>query len=157
NGVGQVEHADLLAVLLEINLCPDQRRLLFGVHRSPLAVAPLAPYRMSLVSNPIAFSLARPACAGQCEGCKGEITALLKLQIDTALSHSVGSASMAAKSGWLQTACPRGCFPMLSNDIFQARIDLAAAFRWAARLGYQTGTCNHFSFMAPGRSDLFLV
>jgi ribulose-5-phosphate 4-epimerase/fuculose-1-phosphate aldolase len=46
---------------------------------------------------------------------------------------------------------------MLSNDIFQARIDLAAAFRWAARLGYQTGTCNHFSFMAPGRSDLFLV
>jgi len=46
---------------------------------------------------------------------------------------------------------------MLSNDLFQARIDLAAAFRWAARLGYQTGTCNHFSFMAPGRSDLFLV
>lgn len=46
---------------------------------------------------------------------------------------------------------------MLSNDINQARIDLAAVFRWAARLGYQTGTCNHFSFMAPGRSDLFLV
>lgn len=46
---------------------------------------------------------------------------------------------------------------MSGNDIFQARIDLAAAFRWAARLGYQTGTCNHFSFMAPGRADLFLV
>ncbi len=46
---------------------------------------------------------------------------------------------------------------MLSNDFAQARIDLAAVLRWSARLGYQTGTCNHFSFMAPGRDDLFLV
>ena len=46
---------------------------------------------------------------------------------------------------------------MLSNDLTQARIDLAAVLRWSARLGYQTGTCNHFSFMAPGRDDLFLV
>jgi len=46
---------------------------------------------------------------------------------------------------------------MLSNDLSQARIDLAAVLRWSARLGYQTGTCNHFSFMAPGRNDLFLV
>jgi ribulose-5-phosphate 4-epimerase/fuculose-1-phosphate aldolase len=46
---------------------------------------------------------------------------------------------------------------MLHNDISQARIDLAAVLRWSARLGYQTGTCNHFSFMAPGRDDLFLV
>lgn len=46
---------------------------------------------------------------------------------------------------------------MLTNDLTQARIDLAAVFRWSARLGYQTGTCNHFSFMAPGRNDLFLV
>jgi ribulose-5-phosphate 4-epimerase/fuculose-1-phosphate aldolase len=46
---------------------------------------------------------------------------------------------------------------MLSNDLSQARIDLAAVLRWSARLGYQTGTCNHFSFMAPGRQDLFLV
>jgi len=46
---------------------------------------------------------------------------------------------------------------MLSNDLSQARIDLAAVLRWSARLGYQTGTCNHFSFMAPGRDDLFLV
>jgi ribulose-5-phosphate 4-epimerase/fuculose-1-phosphate aldolase len=43
------------------------------------------------------------------------------------------------------------------NDIRQARIDLAAALRWAARLGYQTGVCNHFSVLAPGRDDLFLV
>ena len=46
---------------------------------------------------------------------------------------------------------------MLTNDFAQARIDLAAVLRWSARLGYQTGTCNHFSFMAPGRDDLFLV
>jgi ribulose-5-phosphate 4-epimerase/fuculose-1-phosphate aldolase len=46
---------------------------------------------------------------------------------------------------------------MLSNDLSQARVDLAAVLRWSARLGYQTGTCNHFSFMAPGRNDLFLV
>ena len=46
---------------------------------------------------------------------------------------------------------------MLSNDLSQARIDLAAVLRWSARLGYQTGTCNHFSFMAPGRNDLFLI
>lgn len=46
---------------------------------------------------------------------------------------------------------------MISNDLTQARIDLAAVLRWSARLGYQTGTCNHFSFMAPGRDDLFLV
>jgi ribulose-5-phosphate 4-epimerase/fuculose-1-phosphate aldolase len=46
---------------------------------------------------------------------------------------------------------------MLNNDFTQARIDLAAVLRWSARLGYQTGTCNHFSFMAPGRDDLFLV
>ena len=46
---------------------------------------------------------------------------------------------------------------MLTNDLTQARIDLAAVLRWSARLEYQTGTCNHFSFMAPGRNDLFLV
>ena len=46
---------------------------------------------------------------------------------------------------------------MISNDLTQARIDLAAVLRWSARLSYQTGTCNHFSFMAPGRDDLFLV
>src|SRR6185369_560232 len=39
----------------------------------------------------------------------------------------------------------------------QARIDLAACFRMAARLGYQEGICNHFSALVPGRDDLFLV
>jgi ribulose-5-phosphate 4-epimerase/fuculose-1-phosphate aldolase len=46
---------------------------------------------------------------------------------------------------------------MIINDLARARIDLAAVLRWSARLGYQTGTCNHFSFMAEDRDDVFLV
>ena len=41
--------------------------------------------------------------------------------------------------------------------IRQARVDLAACFRMAARLGLQEGICNHFSAVVPGRPDLFLV
>ena len=44
-----------------------------------------------------------------------------------------------------------------SPAITQARIDLAACFRMAARLGMGEGICNHFSFVVPGRDDLFLV
>jgi ribulose-5-phosphate 4-epimerase/fuculose-1-phosphate aldolase len=39
----------------------------------------------------------------------------------------------------------------------QARVDLAAVLRWSARLGYQQGVCNHFSFLLPDQEDLFLV
>ena len=39
----------------------------------------------------------------------------------------------------------------------QARIDLAACFRMAAKLGFEEGICNHFSALVPGRDDLFLV
>lgn len=39
----------------------------------------------------------------------------------------------------------------------EARIDLAACFRMAARLGLHEGICNHFSLVVPGRDDLFLV
>lgn len=39
----------------------------------------------------------------------------------------------------------------------QARIDLAACFRMAARLGMHEGICNHFSAVVPGRDDLMLV
>jgi ribulose-5-phosphate 4-epimerase/fuculose-1-phosphate aldolase len=47
---------------------------------------------------------------------------------------------------------------MLVNDpITQARIDLAAALRWAVRHGLNEGVCNHFSMTVPGREDLFLV
>jgi len=43
------------------------------------------------------------------------------------------------------------------DQVQKARIDLAACFRMAARLGLQEGICNHFSAMVPGRNDLFLV
>ena len=44
-----------------------------------------------------------------------------------------------------------------SPALLQARIDLAACFRMAARLGLEEGICNHFSALVPGRQDLFLV
>lgn len=44
-----------------------------------------------------------------------------------------------------------------TTEIWQARIDLAACFRMAARLGLQEGICNHFSAVVPGHPDLFLV
>lgn len=45
----------------------------------------------------------------------------------------------------------------LAAEIENARTTLAAAFRWAARLGFHEGICNHFSLMVPGRDDLFLI
>lgn len=48
--------------------------------------------------------------------------------------------------------------PMLANDpVTQARHDLTAALRSAARQGFNEGVCNHFSMTVPGRPDLFLV
>jgi ribulose-5-phosphate 4-epimerase/fuculose-1-phosphate aldolase len=53
--------------------------------------------------------------------------------------------------------------PILRNSdldadaVRQARIDLAACFRMAAKLGLHEGICNHLSFVVPGRDDLFLV
>lgn len=41
--------------------------------------------------------------------------------------------------------------------IREARVDLAACFRMAARLGMGEGICNHFSFVVPGHDELFLV
>jgi len=47
---------------------------------------------------------------------------------------------------------------MLANDpVTQARVDLTAALRAAARHGLNEGVCNHFSMSVPGRADLFLV
>ena len=42
-------------------------------------------------------------------------------------------------------------------ELTEARIDLAACFRMAAKLGFEEGICNHFSALVPGRDDLFLV
>lgn len=41
--------------------------------------------------------------------------------------------------------------------IREARIDLAACFRMAAKLGMHEGICNHLSAVLPGHDDLFLV
>lgn len=38
-----------------------------------------------------------------------------------------------------------------------ARVDLAAALRWANRLGFSEGICNHFSLEIPGRPGFFLI
>ena len=46
---------------------------------------------------------------------------------------------------------------LVAEAVRQARIDLAACFRIAARLGMHEGICNHFSLVVPGRDDLFLV
>lgn len=39
----------------------------------------------------------------------------------------------------------------------EARIDLAAALRSAARMGLHEGVCNHFSYVPPGAQDRFLI
>ena len=44
-----------------------------------------------------------------------------------------------------------------SEIVWNARVDLAACFRFAARLGMHEGICNHFSAVVPGYDDLFLV
>ncbi|MBM3492099.1 MAG: aldolase [Alphaproteobacteria bacterium] len=40
---------------------------------------------------------------------------------------------------------------------WQARVDLAAAFRLAVRFGLHEGICNHFSMLLPGARDRFLL
>ena len=45
----------------------------------------------------------------------------------------------------------------MTSTIDQQRIDLACALRWAARLGFQEGVCNHFSMEVPGQPDRFLI
>lgn len=44
-----------------------------------------------------------------------------------------------------------------TSDIRAARVDLAACFRMAARLGMHEGICNHFSQVVPGHDELMLV
>ncbi len=56
------------------------------------------------------------------------------------------------------TSAPFTNRPNLENEqIWQARVDLAACFRMAARHGLEEGICNHFSAVVPGHDDLFLV
>ncbi len=46
---------------------------------------------------------------------------------------------------------------MTADALRQARIDLAAALRWAERHGFSEAICNHFSFAVPGTTDRFLI
>jgi ribulose-5-phosphate 4-epimerase/fuculose-1-phosphate aldolase len=45
----------------------------------------------------------------------------------------------------------------MHDALVQARIDLTAALRTASRLGLSEGVCNHFSLVAPGLQDRFLI
>ena len=48
---------------------------------------------------------------------------------------------------------------MMADDQLEreARIDLTAALRWASRLGYGEGVCNHFSMAVPATPGRFLI
>ncbi len=45
----------------------------------------------------------------------------------------------------------------MEDPLIQARIDLAAALRLAARFNLNEGICNHFSYAPPETTDRFLV
>jgi ribulose-5-phosphate 4-epimerase/fuculose-1-phosphate aldolase len=66
--------------------------------------------------------------------------------------------NMPASSEPQQVPSLGGNRPALdSTEVWQARTDLAACFRMAARHGLEEGICNHFSAMVPGYDDLFIV
>lgn len=44
-----------------------------------------------------------------------------------------------------------------SDQVWQARVDLAACHRIAVRYGYHEGIDNHFTLMVPGHQDRFLL
>jgi len=67
------------------------------------------------------------------------------------MAHSLSADASSAAPAILHNS-------LLDSDaVQQARIDLAACFRMAARLGMHEGICNHFSAVVPGRDDLMLV
>lgn len=39
----------------------------------------------------------------------------------------------------------------------RTKVELAAALRWAVRMGMHEGICNHFSAVIPGEDDRFLI
>ncbi|MDB5412330.1 MAG: hypothetical protein JWR10_665 [Rubritepida sp.] len=62
------------------------------------------------------------------------------------MAHALETAPALLRNSALDTPAIR-----------QARIDLAACFRMAAKLGLQEGICNHFSCVVPGHDDLMMV
>lgn len=69
------------------------------------------------------------------------------------MAHALDGKSQLAPVPNVRTNAPNLDGP----EVRQARIDLAACFRMAARLGMHEGICNHFSVVVPGYDDLFLV
>jgi ribulose-5-phosphate 4-epimerase/fuculose-1-phosphate aldolase len=57
----------------------------------------------------------------------------------------------------ISTRGPENYSGLDTPAVLEARRDLAASLRMAARLGMSEGICNHFSALVPGHSDLFLV
>ena len=66
------------------------------------------------------------------------------------MAHALGTRTPLAQTGANQPSFDSGA-------AWQARVDLAACFRMAARLGFEEGICNHFSATVPGHDDLFIV
>ncbi|MFN0041601.1 MAG: class II aldolase/adducin family protein [Alphaproteobacteria bacterium] len=54
-------------------------------------------------------------------------------------------------------ATPLRRIDTVADPVWQARVDLAAAHRLAARYGFDDGIWNHFTLMVPGTTDRFLV
>ncbi|MGV1768161.1 aldolase [Rhizobium rhizogenes] len=66
------------------------------------------------------------------------------------MAHSLSTSALSLKAGRNQ--------PNLeTEEIWDARVDLTACFRMAARFGMEEGICNHFSAIVPGYDDLFIV
>ncbi|MBB6182294.1 ribulose-5-phosphate 4-epimerase/fuculose-1-phosphate aldolase [Rhizobium flavum] len=66
------------------------------------------------------------------------------------MAHSLNTPAILSQRGPNQ--------PNLETDeVWQARVDMAACFRMAARYGMAEGICNHFSAVVPGYEDLFIV
>ncbi len=66
------------------------------------------------------------------------------------MAHALSKSAVPATAKIESGSCD-------AENVRQTRIDLAACFRMAARLGLEEGICNHFSAMVPGRDDLFVV
>jgi ribulose-5-phosphate 4-epimerase/fuculose-1-phosphate aldolase len=71
------------------------------------------------------------------------------------MAHSLGQGSEATRAPIETRHLNRP--PLDSEEVRQAKVDLAACFRFAARLGMEEGICNHFSAVLPGYDDLFIV
>jgi ribulose-5-phosphate 4-epimerase/fuculose-1-phosphate aldolase len=67
------------------------------------------------------------------------------------MAHTLGSESILDREAADRLA------ELDAHAVREARLDLAASFRMAARLGMGEGICNHFSAMLPGSDEFFLV